>query len=266
MDKNRAKKAVKEAYGKIVQGKSSCGCGPSVPDKREFAKSIGYSEIELKVIPDEANLALSCGNPTALANLKEGDIVLDLGSGAGFDCFLASSRVGINGKVIGVDMTPEMVEKAKENALKIGAQNVEFRLGEIEKLPVDDSSIDVVISNCVINLSIDKQKVFKEIYRVLKPGGRVAISDIALLKELPAYIKESVEAYVGCVAGAILIDEYEKLLETSGLKNTKVTIKGFSSCCDQSTNDPIGKVISDSVCGGKSLQEYIVNVYVEGYK
>ncbi len=265
MDTKKAKKIVKDAYGRMAR-ESGCGCCNPVSDRREFARSIGYSEAELEVIPDEANLALSCGNPTALASLKEGDIVLDLGSGAGFDCFLALSKVGKTGRVIGVDMTPEMIERARENASKIGTQNVEFRLGEIENLPVADNSIDVVISNCVINLSVDKEKVFKEIYRVLKPGGRIAISDVALLKGLPSHIKKSVEAYVGCVAGAVPIDEYEKILKMAGLKNTRVTIKGTSSCCDQDTSDPVGKSISESLKAGNSLKEYVVNVYVEGMK
>jgi SAM-dependent methyltransferase len=216
MDKKKTRKVVREAYGKIAQGQESCGCGTCGPDTKEFAKSIGYSEEELKAIPNEANLALSCGNPTALASLKEGEVVLDLGSGGGFDCFLAATRVGPNGKVIGVDMTPEMVEKARDNAKKNGVENVEFRLGEIENLPVGDNSVDVVISNCVINLSADKPRAFQEIYKVLKPSGRIAISDIALLKELPEKIRESIEAYVGCVGGAILVKDYKKIVRASG--------------------------------------------------
>ncbi|MEW6609121.1 MAG: arsenite methyltransferase [bacterium] len=229
MKKNKIQKIVEEAYSKIAQGKEGCGCGTCGPDTKEFAKSIGYSEDELKAIPEEANLALGCGNPTALASLKEGEVVLDLGCGAGFDCFLSASKVGANGKVIGVDMTHEMIEKARDNAKKNGISNVEFRLGEIENLPVADNSVDVVISNCVINLSADKPKVFQEVYRVLKPGGRIAVSDIALLKELPKKIQESIEAYVGCVAGAILVDEYKRVVEKAGLKNVKVTIKALIS-------------------------------------
>jgi len=266
MDKRKTQKIVREAYGKIARGEKSCGCGTCGPDTKNFAKSVGYSDEELKTIPNEANLALSCGNPTALASLKEGETVLDLGSGAGFDCFLAASKVGANGKVIGVDMTPEMVEKARDNAKKNRTNNVEFRLGEIENLPVADNSIDVVISNCVINLSADKLKVFQEVYRVLKPGGRIAISDIALLKELPNKIQKSIEAYVGCVGGAILIDEYKKVVETSGLKDVKITVKGSSACIDPNTKDPIGRAILGGLKEGESLEGYVVSVYIEGYK
>lgn len=266
MDKEKTQKIVKEAYGKIAQGQEGCGCGPCGPDATEFAKAVGYSEEELGIIPGDANLALSCGNPTALASLNKGEVVLDLGSGAGFDCFLAASKIGANGKVIGVDMTPEMVEKARDNAKKNGTKNVEFRLGEIENLPVADNSVDVVISNCVINLSADKQKVFQEIHRALKPGGRVAISDIALLKELPKKIRESIESYVGCVGGAILVNDYKKMVEKSGLKNVEVKVKGTSSCMAPNTKDPIGRAILDNLDKGKSLDGYVVSVNVEGYK
>ena len=220
----------------------------------------------MRVIPDEANLALSCGNPTALAGLKKGEVVLDLGSGAGFDCFLAATHIGPDGKVIGVDMTPEMVEKARDNARNNKITNVEFRLGEIENLPTEDNSVDVVISNCVINLSADKPKVFKEIHRILKPGGRIAISDIALLKELPKGIKESIEAYVGCIGGAILIDDYKRIVEASGLRNISIAVKGSSACIEPDTKDPIGRTLLDSLGNNESLDDYVVSVYVEGYK
>jgi len=265
MDKEKTKKVVKEHYGKIAQNQQGCGCGCG-PDSREFAKSIGYSEEELKKIPEEANLALSCGNPTALAELKKGEVVLDLGSGAGFDCFLAATKVGPKGRVIGIDMTPEMIEKARNNAKKNCIENVEFRLGEIENLPVEDNSVDVVISNCVINLSADKPRVFQEVYRVLKPGGRIAISDIALKKELPKKIQESIEAYVGCVGGAILIDEYKKIVETSGLKDVKITAKGTSACIDPNTKDPIGRAIMNSLGKNESLEEDVVSIYIDGRK
>ena len=266
MDKTETGKIVREAYGKIAQGQEGCGCGTCGPDAKEFAKAIGYSEGELAVIPDEANLALSCGNPTALAGLKEGEVVLDLGSGAGFDCFLAAAKVGPMGKVIGVDMTPEMIEKARSNAKKSGVENVEFRLGEIENLPVRDNSVDVVISNCVINLSADKPRVFREIQRVLKPGGRIAISDIALLKQLPEKVRQSIEAYVGCVGGAILINEYQKIVEAAGLKDVKVTVKESSACINLNTEDPIGRAILDSVGDINALKGYVASTYVEGYK
>jgi SAM-dependent methyltransferase len=266
MDKKKTQKVVREAYGKIAQGQEGCGCGTCGPDTKEFAKSIGYSEEELKAIPDEANLALSCGNPTALASLKEGEVVLDLGSGAGFDCFLAATKVGPKGKVIGVDMTPEMIEKARNNAKKNGFENIEFRLGEIENLPVGDNSVDVVISNCVINLSADKQRVFREVYRVLKPGGRIAISDIALLKSLPKRIQESSEAYVGCVGGAVIIDKYKRIVEASGLKDVRITVKGSSACIDPDTKDPLGRAILDGLGEDESLEGYVVSVYVDGHK
>jgi arsenite methyltransferase len=177
-------------------------------------------------VPEGANLGLGCGNPVALATLKKGETVLDLGSGAGFDAFLSANRVGKTGRVIGVDMTPEMMETACENAKKGGYKNVEFRLGDIESLPVDDNSIDVIISNCVINLSPDKPKVFKEAFRALKPGGRLMVSDIVLLKELPASLKESAEAYVGCVAGASKKDEYLKMIKDAGFKSVKAVNAG----------------------------------------
>ncbi len=266
MKKEETKTIIKEAYGKIAETQSGCGCGTCGPDAGEFAKSIGYSEEELKTIPAEANLSLSCGNPTALADLKEGETVLDLGAGAGFDCFLAAAKVGRSGKVIGVDMTPEMIKKARDNAEKNRIRNVEFRLGEIENLPVADNSVDAVISNCVINLSPDKPKVFREIYRVLKPGGRVAISDIALKKKLPDKVMESIDAYVGCISGAIFVDEYKKVVESLGLKDVKITVKGVSSCIEPDTKDPIGRAILDGLGDDESLERYVASVYVEGRK
>ncbi|NWF92851.1 MAG: arsenite methyltransferase, partial [Syntrophaceae bacterium] len=212
MDQKSIKESVKVRYGKIAkQGTSCCGpassCCGSADLAQDISRKIGYSDEELEVVPEGSNLGLGCGNPVALTSLREGETVLDLGSGAGFDCFLAANKVGEKGRVIGVDMTPEMVEKAKKNAEKNNYKNVEFRLGDIETLPVDDDSIDVVMSNCVINLSPDKGKVFKEAFRVLKPGGRLTISDIVLLKELPTFIRESIDAYVGCVSGALIKHE-----------------------------------------------------------
>ncbi|MFA4991191.1 MAG: arsenite methyltransferase [Candidatus Omnitrophota bacterium] len=198
----------------------SCCCGTG--QAKEIGKKVGYSDSDMDVVPEGANLGFGCGNPVALASLKEGDVVLDLGSGAGFDAFLSAQRVGKTGRVIGVDMTPEMVAKAKENAKKGNHSNVEFRLGEIEKLPVGDDSIDVIISNCVINLSPDKETVFKEAYRVLKAGGRLMVSDLVLAKDLPKEIKDSVEAYVGCLAGAVKKNEYLELISIAGFQDVKV--------------------------------------------
>lgn len=266
MNKENTKKLVKDEYGKIAKGrKQGCGCCSHELEVNEFARSIGYSDDDLKNIPKEANLGLSCGNPTAIADLKVGETVLDLGSGAGFDCFLAASRVGSKGRVIGIDMTEAMVEKAKANAKKTNVNNVEFRLGEIESLPVKENSIDVVISNCVINLSTDKPKVFKEIYRVLKKNGRMAISDIALREQLPDDVLKNAAAYVGCVSGALLIDELKDIVEATGFRNIKITIKGGSCCGEQEEKDPIGKHILDGM-DMKSLPEHVVSVYVEGSK
>jgi SAM-dependent methyltransferase len=197
---------------------ASCCATP----QQTVSKAVGYTDEQLGAIPDGADLGLGCGNPTALASLKEGEVVLDLGSGGGIDCFLAASRVGQNGRVIGVDMTPEMLERARENASKGNYGNVDFRLGEIEHLPVADNSVDVVISNCVINLSPDKAQVFEEAYRVLRPGGRVMVSDIVLLKELPDAIKSSVAAYTGCIAGASRKEDYLATVASAGFQGVEV--------------------------------------------
>jgi arsenite methyltransferase len=213
------KKTVNQAYAKIAaqnEVSSCCSCGCQ-NDVQEISRSIGYSDAELNVAP-EANLGLGCGNPTALGSLKEGDVVLDLGSGAGFDCFLAAKKVGASGKVIGVDMTEEMVDKAELLAAKYGFTNVEFRLGDIENLPVESGSVDVVISNCVINLAPDKSKVFNEAHRVLRYGGRMYVSDIVLLDELSAEQKNDPELLCGCVAGALLKDDYVRKMELAGFE------------------------------------------------
>jgi arsenite methyltransferase len=217
MEEEKVRKMVRERYGKIATTKNCCcGCGS------EVSESIGYSHGELDSVPEDANLNLGCGNPVALASLREGETVIDLGSGGGLDCFLAAKKVGAKGQVIGVDMTPEMLEKARANAKKGGYANVEFRLGEIENLPVADGVADVVISNCVINLSPDKQRVFKEAFRVLKSGGRLMISDLVLLKELPNAVKKSVEAYVGCIAGAEMKTEYIEQIKRAGFQQVQI--------------------------------------------
>ena len=224
MKKEEIKEAVKHNYGNIAkQGSSCCApgspcCGSAIP-AQDISRKIGYSDEELQSAPEGANLGLGCGNPVALASITEGEIVLDLGSGAGFDCFLAASKVGEHGRVIGVDMTPEMITKARENARKGGYKNVEFRLGEIENLPVKDNLADLVISNCVINLSPDKDRVFAETYRTLKPGGRLMVSDIVLLKPLPPSLLNSIEAYVGCVAGAAIKSDYIEAIKSAGFQD-----------------------------------------------
>jgi arsenite methyltransferase len=222
VEKQQVLEIVQEKYGAIARGEvAGCGTGCGCGSKDSVATAIGYSQEELAVAGD-GNLGLGCGNPLALAEIKPGMTVLDLGSGAGFDAFLAWQRVGAEGKVIGVDMTDDMLARARENAAKLGAGNVEFRKGQIETLPVDDSSVDFITSNCVINLSADKPAVFREIYRTLKPGGRFSVSDIVLLAELPEKIKNDVEAYVGCVAGASLLNDYLRMALESGLSDLAI--------------------------------------------
>ena len=225
MKKNAIKQRVKDGYAKILREGSSCCpsstcCGSN--NAKTISETVGYTQKDLKMVPKGSNLGLGCGNPVALASLKKGETVLDLGSGTGFDAFLAANKVGRTGRVIGIDMTPEMINRAKENARKGNYSNVEFRLGEIEKLPVDNESIDVVISNCVINLSIDKQVVFKEAFRVLKIGGRLMVADLVLLKDLPETIKKSIEAYIGCLAGASMKNKYIEFIKKAGFKNIEI--------------------------------------------
>ena len=232
MKENDIKRAVRGRYGDIaVRGGSCCGGGSSCCGAAEgtdgvpqgtAAEALGYTPDQLSSVPEGAELGLGCGNPLALAALRGGETVLDLGCGTGFDCFLAAARVGDNGRVIGVDMTPEMLDRARDNARRGGYGNVEFRLGEIENLPVADASIDLLISNCVINLSVDKARVFREAFRALKPGGRLAISDIVLLGELPAELRASVSAYTGCVAGALPQGEYLELIRKAGFSDVNV--------------------------------------------
>lgn len=216
MKDQEVKKSVKEGYTKIAKGGCSCNCGFGVSNE-EISKDIGYSNEEINNVP-EANLGLGCGNPTALGTIKEGDIVLDLGSGAGFDAFLAAKKVGEKGKVIGIDMTPEMIKKAQANAIKYKYNNVEFKLGDIEELPIEDNSINVIISNCVINLAPNKDKVFKEAYRVLKKGGKMFVSDIVLLGELSEEQKSDEGLLTGCVAGALKKEDYLQKIKNAGFK------------------------------------------------
>ena len=217
---------------------------------RAVAAAFGYSDEELASLPAEANMGLSCGNPVALASLREGEVVVDLGCGGGLDVFLASKQVGPSGKAIGIDMTAEMLDRARAGAAKVGAANVEFHLATIDRLPLEDNSVDCIISNCVINLAPDKDAVFREMLRVLKPGGRLAISDIALKKPLPSGVRESIDAYVGCISGAILVDAYREGLQAAGFSATTVTGTGVdlnayaevgkSGCCTTDSAGPAG--------------------------
>jgi ubiquinone/menaquinone biosynthesis C-methylase UbiE len=274
MKEGKIKRVVREGYAKIAKQSNQC-CAPANPCcggadlAQSISRAIGYSEEELKSVPEGANLGLGCGNPIALASLKKGETVLDLGSGAGFDCFLAADRVGKKGKVIGVDMTPEMVDKARENARKGNYKNVEFRLGEIENLPVADNSVDVVISNCVINLSPDKKRVFQEAFRVLKPGGRLMVSDTVLMKELPASVRNSIQAYVGCLSGAIIRDEYLKAIKTAGFRKVKI-IEETSFPIECLANDPTALAIlknsSISISELKESTDSVLSIKVSGAK
>ncbi len=274
MKEEKIKKVVREGYAKIAKQSSSCcapvnSCCGSTDLAQDISKSIGYTEEELKVVPEGANLGLGCGNPVALASLREGETVLDLGSGAGFDCFLAASKVGKKGRVIGVDMTPEMLEKARENAKKGDYRNVEFRLGEIENLPVADNSVDIVISNCVINLAPDKRRVFEQVFRVLKPGGRLMISDMVLLKELPDFIKNSIEAYIGCLSGAIMRDEYIEAIKAAGFQGVSI-IGETSFPIEGMANDPTAKALIENLKipleKVKEVASSVISLKVNGVK
>ena len=264
MNKKKIKDIVKKGYAKIARTESSCGCGSSccsVTTAENISRGIGYNKKDMSSVPEGSNLGLGCGNPVALSSLKKGETVLDLGSGAGFDCFLASKRVGNSGKVIGLDMTPEMVKKARSNALRGGYKNVEFLLGEIENIPLADNSVDAVISNCVINLSPEKGKVFKEIRRVLKPGGRFMVSDIVLAKPLPKNIKNSVSGYVGCISGAILRKKYLDFIKKARFKNIEIT---------QEREFPLDLMLNDIPKNAKKHSEknpnIIISISVCAYK
>ncbi len=282
MKSEEVQKTVRERYGRIAkQSSSGCCSGPNTALKvssccgnsagaaQSISKQIGYTDADIDAVPEGANLGLGCGNPVALASLKEGEVVLDLGSGGGFDCFLASSKVGSRGKVIGIDMTAEMLDKARENVRNGDYRNVEFRLGEIENLPVADNAVDVIISNCVINLSSNKKRVFEEAFRVLKPGGRLMVSDIVVLKKLPDFIKDSVDAYIGCVSGAMKKVDYLKAIKTAGFEEVKVISESVFPL-DCFIDDPAAKVImNDLKLTSEQVEDIaasIVSVKVQGVK
>jgi arsenite methyltransferase len=280
---------VRAGYGKIAEtgdgapdeGESTargaggcCGttgcCGPTSAGADALAKGIGYSDEELAALPDGANLGLSCGNPTAIASLRPGETVLDLGSGGGFDCFIAGPKVGATGRVIGVDMTPQMIGRARRNSVayehRTGLRNVEFRLGEIEHLPVADASVDVVISNCVLNLSPDKPQVWRDIARVLKPGGRVAVSDLALLRPLPEAVREMVEALVGCIAGAVLVEDTRRMMQAAGFTDIRLTPKSIYLKTMSEMQDPLYRRIVEHLPAGTSPADFITRLDIAAMK
>lgn len=276
---HEVREKVREGYAEIART-GCCGgpsgstgggcCGATAFTPEQLAEAIGYASSELSAVPDGANMGLSCGNPTAIASLRPGEVVLDLGAGGGFDCFVAGPKVGASGRVIGVDMTPDMLNKARRNIASYrehsGLDNVEFRHGEIEALPVADASVDVVISNCVLNLSPDKPRVWREIARVLKPGGRVAVSDLALLRPLPAPVLADVEALIGCVAGAVLVEETHAMARAAGLTDIVLTPK--SQYIDAMTNweDPLYRKIVESLPAGTRPSDFVTSLDVRARK
>lgn len=291
-DTSRTRDTVREGYAEIArsgqwsgvgpaptesadtadsQQSGCCGgggcCGPTTLTPDQVALAIGYTDDDLTLLPQGANMGLSCGNPTALASLQPGEVVLDLGAGGGLDCFIAGPRVGQAGRVIGVDMTPEMLTKARSGLAayreRSGLDNVEFRLGEIEHLPVPDASIDVVISNCVINLSPDKRQVWREVARVLKPGGRTAVSDLALLKPLPDAVRDDIDALVGCVAGAELVDDMRAAVRDAGLTDLQMTAKPQYIEAMTNWEDPLYRKIAEALPDGRAISEYVVSLDIE---
>ena len=259
MDDTQIKEMVRARYGGIAANSSSPSaascCGPAGDDAfSEKARRVGYSDAELCAVPEGANLGLGCGNPQAIAAMRPGEVVIDLGSGAGFDCFLAAQQIGASGRVIGVDMTHEMLAKARDNAAKIGAANVEFRLGELEHLPIADNTADVIISNCVINLVPDKAQVFREAFRVLKPGGRLAISDVINVRPLPAELQADTTLLCGCVAGAAPGTEIETWLAAAGFTGVRIAEKAES-------REPIS-----NWAPGRGIEDYIVSAIIEARK
>ena len=278
LDRDEAvRELVRSGYAKIANDTSNgnCGsgascCGPAPHDANDLARELGYTVDELTALPEGANMGLSCGNPAALAALKPGEVVLDLGSGGGFDVFIAGRKVGATGRAIGVDMTPDMLGKARRNIAgyrqQTGLDNVEFRLGEIERLPVADNSVDVIISNCVINLSPEKPQVWREMARVLKPGGRVSVSDMALLKPLPPEVLKLVEALVGCVAGAALADDTKRWASDAGFTDLRLTPKAEYVEALTSAEDPLYKQILAHLPAGTKPGDYIVSLEVQAHK
>lgn len=256
----KIKDFIRKNYAEVAQegNKGGCcsdGCCSGAPvNIIQISKEIGYTDEDILSVPLEANMGLGCGNPTALASLKEGETVLDLGSGGGLDCFLASKQVGETGYVIGVDMTPEMVRLARKNAQESGVTNVEFRLGEIEHLPVEDSSMDVIISNCVINLSPDKKQVFKEAFRVLKPGGRLSITDVVAIKQIPQNIKQDLGLIAGCIGGAEYIEEIRTMLQDAGFRNIRLEPRANS------------REIVKSWAPGKNIEDLVASYNIEAIK
>ncbi len=277
LDPEAVRANVRTGYSQIAQegsdrrgGGKGCCCGGAPAQTEKLAKHVGYTQEELAALPDGANMGLSCGNPNALAALKPGETVLDLGSGGGFDVFIAGRKVGPAGRAIGVDMTPDMLAKARKNIAayqqRSGLNNVEFRLGEIEHLPVPDASVDAVISNCVINLSPDKPQIWREIARVLKPGGRAAVSDLALLKPLPPAIEQMVEALVGCVAGAVLVSDTERMAKEAGLVD--VVLKPKPAYVDGMVDwqDPLYQKIIAHLPAGSRASDFITSLEVTAWK
>ncbi len=270
--KERIHETVRKGYTRVAEQSCGCGCGPGCcgsADPREISSAVGYSGDEMEAVPAGANLGLGCGNPVALADLAPGEWVLDMGSGAGLDAFLAARKVGDDGRVIGVDMTPAMLDRARVNAREGGYGNVEFRLGEIEHLPVADASVDVVISNCVINLSPEKGQVFLEAFRVLRPGGRLLVSDMVVVGEMPERVRSSVSAYIGCIAGAISRERYLALIRRAGFAHVEVLEEG-SFPLSSMANDPTARMVMgdleltpDEVAATESA---IASVHVRAYR
>ncbi|MCK9295983.1 MAG: arsenite methyltransferase [Desulfobulbaceae bacterium] len=259
-DHDEIRGAVRKNYGKIATA-TGCGCSsatccaaPAGATAVDISLQLGYSDAEVTGVPEGANMGLGCGNPQAIAALAPGETVLDLGSGGGFDCFLAARAVGETGQVIGVDMTPEMITKSRQNAGKAGFANVDFRLGELENLPVADGMVDVIISNCVINLSPEKQRVFREAFRVLKPGGRLAVSDVVRTAEMPDSVKKNLAMYTGCIAGASSLPELEAMLHSAGFADIRIKPKNES------------RAFIRDWAPGTDIENYIVSAIIEAIK